>query len=282
MTEPRWGVGSNQYKKRPGRPRLPEPTTRLGKPPAEERIQDLGFSWDSSAVDWDALPEMEVPRALARFKHQLAEHVWDAAALEGNPFTFPEVQTLLEGMTVGGHKLEDEKQVLALTESTRLVHDVVANGTFTPTKDVSDRIHGVVAPHEAIEAGHFRGEGHVRGGGLVSLGEFGSFQATGCEDGGAGLREEYDRGTAHLETLSHPVERALAYFCLGTRRQFYFDGNKRTSRLMMNGMLMSSGHDAISIPFARRLEFNQHLISLYADADATALMEFIVDCRPAG
>ncbi|WP_160664983.1 Fic family protein [Pseudarthrobacter sp. ATCC 49987] len=80
------------------------------------------------------------------------------------------------------------------------------------------------------------------------------------------LRAGYDRGLACLSAIEDPVERAVAYFCFGTRRQFYFDGNKRTSRLMMNGILMSSGHDAISIPFSRRLEFNLGLIVLYADA----------------
>ncbi|MBE4720506.1 cell filamentation protein Fic [Pseudarthrobacter sp. AB1] len=223
---------------------------------------------------------MEVPRAVARFEAQLAGHVWDAAALEGNPYTLPEVQTLLEGVTVGGRRLEDEQQVLALASSTRLLHDLVRDGVFVPRKDISDRLHGVVAPHEAIEAGHFRGEGSVRGGGTVNLGEAGTFYATGCEDGGEELRAEYSRGLAYLSALDNPVERAVAYFCFGTRHQFYFDGNKRTSRLMMNGILMSSGHDAISIPFSRRLEFNQGLISLYADANATPLMQFIIDCRP--
>ncbi|OOP65323.1 hypothetical protein BMF89_00175 [Arthrobacter sp. SRS-W-1-2016] len=228
------------------------------------------------------MTEMEVPRALARFESQLAGHVWDAAALEGNPYTLPEVRTLLEGVTVGGHRLDDEMQVLALASSTRLLHDMVKDGTFRTDKEVSDRLHGVVAPHEAIEAGHFRGEGSVRGGGTVNLGEAGTSYATGCEDGGEELGAEYDRGLVYLSSIENPVERAAAYFCFGTRHQFYFDGNKRTSRLMMNGILMSSGHDAISIPFSRRLEFNQELIVLYADADATPLMQFIIDCRPEG
>ncbi|WP_125610578.1 cell filamentation protein Fic [Specibacter cremeus] len=241
----------------------------------------MGFSWDSAAIDWNLLPTMPVPRAVARFEGQLAGHVWDAAALEGNPYTLPEVQTLLDGVTVGGHRLEDERQVLALAESTRTVRDLVRDGGYTVGKEISDRLHGIVAPHEAIEAGHFRGEGRARGGGTVNLGEYGVFTATGCEDSGAALRTEYRQGTNLLSALEHPVERAVAYFCFGTRHQFYFDGNKRTSRLMMNGQLMMAGRDAISIPYLRRLEFNEHLITLYLDADATALMKFIVDCRPA-
>lgn len=276
----RWGVGSNQYKKRPGRPAPQEPAPNLLAPVARDRVQELGFTWDSAAVPWHLMDDMEVPRAVARFEGQLAGHVWDAAALEGNPYTLPEVQTLLEGVTVGGHRLADEQQVLALASSTRMLHDMVQDETFAAGKEISDKLHGVVAPHEAIEAGHFRGEGLVRGGGTVNLGEAGTFHATQCEDGGVELRVEYVRGLAYLDALEDPVERAVAYFCFGTRHQFYFDGNKRTSRLMMNGILMSSGHDAISIPFNRRLEFNQALVTLYADADATPLMRFIIDCRP--
>ena len=279
MTEGSWGIGSNRYKKRPSQ-RLAEPPPSPPNATSADRLADLGFTWDSSAVPWRSMPTMEVPRALGRFQNQLAGHVWDAAALEGNPYTLPEVQTLLEGVTVGGHRLDDEKQVLALADSTRMLHDLVQDGTFKPHKSVSDRIHGLVAPHEAIEAGHFRGEGSVRGGGTVNLGEYGTFKSTGCEDSGEALRVEYELGLAHLETIEDATERAVAYFCFGTRHQFYFDGNKRTSRLMMNGILLSSGHDAISIPFSRRLEFNQHLITLFLDANATSLMEFIIDCRP--
>lgn len=281
MADSRWSVGSNHYKKRP-RPLRPQPVPDLLHPVAQNRVQAMGFTWDSSAVPWDDMPIMEIPRAVARFEAQLAGHVWDAAALEGNPYTLPEVQTLLEGVTVGGRRLEDEQQVLALAASTRMLHDLVRDGEFEPGKDISDRLHSLVAPHEAVEAGHFRGEGKVRGGGTVNIGEAGTFTATGCEDGGMELRAEYARGLAYIATLEDPAERAVAYFCLGTRRQFYFDGNKRTSRLMMNGILMNSGHDAISIPFARRLEFNQCLITLYADGDATTLMQFIIDCRPEG
>lgn len=272
---------SNQYKKRPGQPSSiqgPRPDGLCA--PSGDRLDALAFGWDSADIDWDVMASMPVEHSVARFQAQLVQHVWDAAALEGNPFTMPEVHELLEGTTVGGHRLEDEKQVLALAESTSTLHGMVSAGTFAVAKEVSDRLHGIVAPHEAIEAGNFRGEGSANGGGHVRLGEYGIFSATGSADGGVALRREYDEGTRYLEGVEHPVERAVAYFCMGARRQFYFDGNKRTARLMMNGQLMQAGFDAISIPFNRRLEFNQHLIVLYKDAEATPLMRFILDCRP--
>ena len=65
----------------------------------------LGFTWNAGV-----LPQINpgnVRRALAIYQQQLPSFVWDAAKLENNPFTFVEVQTLLDGVTVGGHKLSD-------------------------------------------------------------------------------------------------------------------------------------------------------------------------------
>lgn len=77
---------------------------------ADGVFERLGFRWDRTRarapVDVGSVRE-----ALAGFDRDMAGHVW-AAALEGNPFTYAEVQTLLEGITVGGHKLADADQIL--------------------------------------------------------------------------------------------------------------------------------------------------------------------------
>ncbi|KXU17039.1 Fic family protein [Corynebacterium simulans] len=81
-----------------------------------------------------------------------------------------------------------------------------------------------------------------------------------------------------LALLDAPIERGLAYFCSVARSQFYFDGNKRTARLMASGMLMFAGNSALNIPNARHLEFNIALDELFNTDDATALMDFPYDC----
>ena len=52
----------------------------------------------------------------------------------------------------------------------------------------------------------------------------------------------------------------MAYFLFGALQQFYFDGNKRTSRFMLNGILMLNGVDAISVPAARLQDFNEKMV----------------------
>ena len=91
----------------------------------------------------------------------LCSYVWDAAVLEGNPFTYPEVQTLLEGITVGGRKLSDERQILNLSESANELIRLVRSGEFRIDESTSDLLNGLIAVGEALEAGHFRRKGSV-------------------------------------------------------------------------------------------------------------------------
>jgi len=257
-----------------------QPPSRSMRVSNPAHLDATGITWDQGALDVSLLTKQPVDRARARLKASLAGFIWDAAALEGNTFTLPEVQTLLDGVTVGGKPLDDEKQVLALRDAFVELDRLVDSGTFRLDKPTSDRLHAFLAPHEAIEAGHFRGEGRAKGGGVVSLGERGVYRASRPGPQGQTLIGEYRALLNHLATLPDPREQALAYCAAATRRQFYFDGDKRLARLMMNGHLMSHGYDAISVSANRRVEFNEHLITLFDTGDATELMAFTLDSRP--
>src|SRR5699024_4040781 len=45
-----------------------------------------------------------------------------------------------------------------------------------------------------------------------------------------------------------PRAQALGYFASVARVQYYFDGKRRTARLMMAGHRIASGYEAVSIP----------------------------------
>ena len=63
-------------------------------------------------------------------KRQLAELVWDAVNLEGIHFTLPEIQTLLDGVTVGGHRLADQQIALNQAEAWRAIFDLIEKDRF--------------------------------------------------------------------------------------------------------------------------------------------------------
>jgi hypothetical protein len=218
-----------------------------------ELFDALGFEWNRDLVPRE-IPRASQERVVFRFRRMLPEYVWDAGVLEGNPFTFPEVKTLLEGVTVGGRKLSDQEQILNLAESAKFLVDLVQRRQFSVDKSTFCSLQGLVARHEALEWGHFRGEG---------------------------ADKVFEAGTRLLQReVSNPFERGAAFFLFGALQQFFFDGNKRTSRYMMNGILMSEGIDAISIPAIRAGEFNARMVDFYTTRNATDMMAFVVDCHP--
>jgi hypothetical protein len=155
--------------------------------------------------------------------------VWEAAKYEGSPYTFPEVATLLDGVTVGGHSLSDQALILGLADAAKVMLGHVRDGTFNLAKAISDDLNARIAASEAEVDDH----GH----------------------------------------------QALLYFPFATLSQFYFDGNKRTARWMMNGHLMSHGYEPIGVPVEIRQQWHSALSSLYTTLDASELLRILADCQ---
>jgi Fic family protein len=245
----------------------------------DDVFRALRFHWDRP----DAMRPVDtvsVDEVLADFDRGMAGHVWAAAVLEGNPFTYPEVQTLLDGVTVGGHKVSDAQQILRLRDGHALLRDTVASGTFALNKATSDALHAVIATGEALESGHFRGEGAATSDVAVNLGERGTHFPPPTQAGGENLRMLYASALQSLEACDAPFEKAAAYFLFAADNQFYFDGNKRTARAMMNGLLLAAGVHAVLVPAQAREEFNETMRDFYADRDATAAMALLGSCGP--
>lgn len=246
----------------------------------KDLFDSLGFQWDRVAVPENA-PIHDVSRACFRLQKMLAQYVWDASVIEGNPFTYPQVQTILDGVTVGGHKISDQEQVRNLASSTKELLRLVKAGEFNLDKKTFTAIHAIVAREEAFEWGNFRGEGKEKNyTPHVGLGTADDYLPLETLDGAPELNKIFKNGLECLNSISNPLERGLAFFLFGALQQFFFDGNKRTSRMMMNGVLMSNGIDAISIPASRAQEFNEKMVDFYVNREASAMMEFLVNCHP--
>ena len=196
-----------------------------------------------------------IERACFRLHKMLAEFVWDASCLEGNPFTFTEVQTIIAGVTVGGHRISDQQQVLNLVESSRRLLAMVRGESFSLSKLMACEFHALVTQRESPEPGHFRGK--------------------------AANDVFYIGVTALNEQVDSAYERACAYFLFGSLQQFFVSGNKRTSRFMMNGVLMANGIDAICIPAARAEEFKEKIASFHLTRDGSEMMAMLWSCHPA-
>ncbi len=227
-----------------------------------QKQQPLGFSWRYQVP---LITPQSMERACFRLQKLFPEYVWNTVYLENNPFTFPEVQTLLEGITVGGHKIEDQQQVLNQSKSLNQLLALVKQKTFALDNATFCQLHHRVAFEEALEWGVFRTSA------VKIAGTF--YQPPAANQ----LDTIFSDGVDYLNTLTNPLERGIAMFLFGSLNQFFFDGNKRTSRLMMNGILLSNGIDAINVPASKKLEFNQTMIAFYDTQNADKMMELMIN-----
>jgi len=126
------------------------------------------------------------------------------------------------------------------------------------------QLHNLVAFEEALEWGVFR-SGEVSIAGTLYKPPFANK-----------LDAIFSQGIEYLNSIINPLERAIAMFLFGSLNQFFYD--ERTSRLMMNGILLSNGFDAINVPAKKKLEFNQSMIAFYDTQQADKIMDFMVNC----
>jgi|APSaa5957512622_1039677.scaffolds.fasta_scaffold35174_1 hypothetical protein len=81
---------------------------------------------------WGMKPNKRLVIQLA--KRQLSELVYDAVNLEGVNMTLPEVQTLLEGITVGGHKLSDQEMAVNQAKAWKKVFELIESDSWEFSK----------------------------------------------------------------------------------------------------------------------------------------------------
>jgi len=91
-------------------------------------------------------------------QREVASFVYDAVQLEGINFTLPEIQTLMEGVTVGGHKLSDQQIALNQAQAWKQLFAWIKSDEFEITPDKACELHTIAGKEEALEWGQFRSE----------------------------------------------------------------------------------------------------------------------------
>ncbi|MGI6797718.1 cell filamentation protein Fic [Gordonia sihwensis] len=198
--------------------------------------------------------------------------MWNTVALEGNPLSRDQVQRILIDEAAAPSAVSDPEvqQVQDCATAFQWLLTAVKTRTFTGGRRDSDRCNQLLVAREALNAGHFR-SGEVG----VELGHRGRYRPPASRQ----LEAIYAQGMAALATIGDPVLRAMVYFPFAARSQFYFDGNKRTARMIMNGHLLSAGAALIDVPMARKADFDRACVTMFADGDATEILAFLAECQ---
>ena len=84
---------------------------------------------------WEMNPNPAMAKQLA--VRDIPTLVYDAVNLEGVMMTLPEVQTLLDGITVGGHKISDQNMALNQAHAWKHLFVLVSENSFSFSKPVT-------------------------------------------------------------------------------------------------------------------------------------------------
>lgn len=212
----------------------------------------------------DIKPNRE--KAIFLAKRQLPEFVYDAVNLEGIHYTLPEVQTLLDGVTVGGHKQSDQVITLSQANAWHFIFDLLTKNQFLFSKKTVCDIHAISAKDEALKWGEFRD------GGVTIAGT--DYIPPPADQ----LNACWEMLLSETENIQNIFDRAIFVFLQMARNQFFYDVNKRIGRFMMNAILLEQGYPAINLPAKKQLEFNELMLAFYASNEVRPMTEFMKNC----
>ena len=81
--------------------------------------------------------------------------------------------------------------------------------------------------------------------------------------------------TQLLTANASATARALHAFTWGTRGQFFWDGNKRTSLVLANKILLEAGARMLTITASHMEQFNTLLLDYYNSGEKEAIQDFL-------
>lgn len=193
-------------------------------------------------------------------KRNLVDNIYANARMEGINITFPQTKTILDGVNVPNLKIDEIQCVLNLRDAWKFV---IANIDEEFNTKFICKINEYVARNESLEWGKLR---------------TGRVEITGTEY----IPEIPDKNKVAKEVndilkIENATERAITYMLYGMRSQLFWDGNKRTSTIAANKIMISNGAGIIKVPDNKLEEFNKLLTEFYNTNDMTKISKFIYE-----
>lgn len=193
-------------------------------------------------------------------KKKWDENVYCGMKMENRAVTFPQTQTILNGVNVPNVQLDDIQAILNMRDAWKFLLSTVNEEV---TFEYWCKLNEYIARNEALEWGKLR-TGNV------------GISGTDYEP----PIPNKEKTIKELENiLSTPdvsaTDKALEAFVWGARGQFFWDGNKRTSLMLANKILVSSGSGIMTITDKYMEQFNTLLLNYYNTGESEELKQFL-------
>lgn len=191
-------------------------------------------------------------------KRNIVDNIYSNARMEGLNITFPQTKTILEGVNVPNLKIDEIQCILNLRDAWKyLINNIQTDFNL----DFICKINELVARNESIEWGKLRtGNVEITGTSYVPK---------------IPQKEDVIKNINEILQIENPTERAIEYMLYGMKSQLFWDGNKRTSMICANKIMIQTGSGIIKVPDKCLEKFNQLLSEFYTTDDKEEIKEFI-------
>lgn len=190
-------------------------------------------------------------------------------AIEGNTLTLKETRVALEGITVGGKTLREHFEAINHRDAILLLEEQVQQQSQI-TEWLIKSLHQLVLKNiDADNAGRYRSTNVLIAGATHR-------PPTALQV--PQLMEQFITGLQQQAHSLHPVELAARAHADLVKIHPFTDGNGRTSRLLMNLILLQAGLPAAVIKVEQRLEYYSALDKAHTTGDHQDFIELVGRC----
>lgn len=190
------------------------------------------------------------------------KNIYCGMKMENRTVTLDQTQSILNGINVPNVQLDDIQAILNMRDAWKFLLNTISE---TVTFEYWCKLNDYIARNEALEWGKLR-TGNVEISGTDYVPPI----------------PEKEKVIAGLEDIVSDkditaTEKALEIFVWGTKGQFFWDGNKRTSLMLANKILISAGAGIMTITDKYMEQFNVSLLEYYNTGKSDKLKRFLYD-----
>ena len=179
-------------------------------------------------------------------KKELVANIYNSAKLEGINTTYFDIKTLLEGVNVPTMKLDEINCILNLRDAWNFILETIDKEI---NLEYICKVNSYVSRNESLEWGKLRtGKVGIKGVDYVPE-----------------LPKEANvkKDISHYLEETHNTKKAIDLMLYLMREQIFWDGNKRTSMLIANKIMIENGKGIISVPVNEDINFGEKLTTYY-------------------
>ena len=194
-------------------------------------------------------------------KRNIIDYIWKSAKLEGLGVTYPDTEAIYNGMVAPNVKVEEIVAVNNLKHAWQFMLD---NLDVPCDYNYVCHLNKIVCGDNLVVNAGFPRKVPVSIGGTSWKPDM-------------PIESQLKEQISEINEMTNPTEKAISLMLFLMRKQIFLDGNKRTSMLAGNQVMIANGCGIITVPIEKQPEFTKLLVEYYESNNMDMLRKFVYE-----